>query len=90
MEVTKKVKIINRLGLHLRAAAQLVKASSKFKCRILIRNHHRQADCKSLLNLLTLAASYGSELTLVFEGDDAWNAQEAIHNLFLTKFGEQE
>ena len=90
MEITEKVKVLNRLGLHLRAAATLVKTSSMFKCRILIKNHHRSADGKSLLNLMALAASFGSELTFVFEGEDAWNARTAIQDLFLNKFGESE
>jgi phosphocarrier protein len=90
MEIVKKVKISNQLGLHLRAAAQLVKVSSQFKCRIIIRNQFRQADCKSLLNLIALAASYGSEVTLIFEGEDVRKAQEVILNLFQTKFGEMK
>jgi phosphotransferase system HPr (HPr) family protein len=90
MELTKKVKILNRLGLHLRAAAQLVKTSSKFKCRIIVKNHNHHADCKSLINLLTLAATYGSELTVTFEGDDAKDALAAIQTLFLDKFGEKD
>lgn len=89
MEVVKKVKILNRLGLHLRAAAKLVKVCSQFKCRIFIKDQYREADCKSLLNILALAASYGSEVTLVFEGEDVHNAQEVILNLFRTKFGEK-
>ncbi len=88
MEVIKKVKILNRLGLHLRAAAKLVKASSKYKCRILIKDQYREADCKSLLNLMALAASYGSVVTLVFEGEDVRNAQEEILELFRSRFGE--
>lgn len=88
MEVVSKVKILNRLGLHLRAAVQLVTVSSKFKCRILIRSKHRQADCRSILNLMALAAAYGTEVTLVFEGEDAENAQKTIQDLFLTRFGE--
>ena len=90
MEVVEKVKILNRLGLHLRAAAQLVKATSKFKCRVLVKSHNGHVDGKSLMNLLTLAASYGSELTLVFQGEDAKAASAAIQQLFLSKFGEQE
>jgi phosphotransferase system HPr (HPr) family protein len=90
MEIIVKVKIINRLGLHLRAAAQIVKTAAKFKCRILIKSHNYHADCKSILNLITLAASYGSELTLIFEGEDAGEAQMALQNLFLSKFGEME
>jgi phosphotransferase system HPr (HPr) family protein len=89
MEVVKKVKIINRLGLHLRAAAKLVKASSQFKCRIIIKDQYREADCKSLINILAIAATYGSEVTLIFEGEDVHNAQEVILDLFRTKFGEK-
>lgn len=90
MEIEKKVRIHNRLGLHLRAAAQFVKTSCKFKCRVLVKNHIGHMDGKSILNLMTLAASYGSELTLVFEGEDARDACTAIQNLFLNKFGEKE
>ncbi|HUO57172.1 MAG TPA: HPr family phosphocarrier protein [bacterium] len=90
MEVVEKVKILNRLGLHLRAAAQLVKTSSKFKCRVLVRSHDGHVDGKSLINLLTLAASYGSELTIIFQGEDAKAASAAIQQLFQNKFGELE
>jgi len=90
MEITEKVKVSNRLGLHLRAAAQLVKASSKYKCRVLVKGPQGNANGKSLLNLMELAASYGSELTLVFEGEDASDASETLRNLFLSKFGETE
>ncbi len=90
MEIEKKVKILNRLGLHLRAAAQFVKTSCKFKCRVLVKSHMGPVDGKSLLNLMTLAASYGSELTLVFQGEDARDASLEIQNLILNKFGEKE
>jgi phosphocarrier protein HPr len=90
MEITKKLKIMNRLGLHLRAAAQFVKTTSKFKCRILVKYGNGHVNGKSIINLMTLAASYGSELTLVFDGEDARDAEKAIQNLFLDKFGEKE
>jgi phosphocarrier protein len=90
MEVQKKVKILNHLGLHLRAAAQFVKTSSKFKCRILVKSHMGPVDGKSLLNLMTLAASYGSELTIIFQGEDARDACQEIQELFLSKFGEKD
>jgi phosphocarrier protein HPr len=90
MEITKKVKILNRLGFHLRAAAQFVKTSCKFKCRILVKGALESVDGKSLLNLMTLAASYGSELTIVFQGEDARDACNEIQNLFLTRFGEKD
>jgi phosphotransferase system HPr (HPr) family protein len=90
MEIVEKVKLVNKLGLHLRAAAALVKVTSKYKCRILVRKHGQHADGKSLMNLLTLAAAYGSELTFVFEGEDAPAALTAIRGLISNKFGEQE
>ncbi|HXL73218.1 MAG TPA: HPr family phosphocarrier protein [bacterium] len=90
MTLTQKLKILNRLGLHLRAAARLVKTTSPFKCRILIKNGDRHANGKSIINLMTLAAGYGAELTLVFEGEDAMDAGKAIQSLFLDKFGEKE
>lgn len=90
MTLTKKLKILNRLGLHLRAAAQFVKTTSKFKCRILVKNGNGHVNGKSIINLMTLAAGYGSELTLVFEGEDAQAALKEIQTLFLNKFGEKE
>lgn len=90
MEVIERVKVLNRLGLHLRAAAQLVRASSKFKCRVIVKSGHGQVDAKSLINLMALAASYGSELTLVFQGEDARVACSEIQNLFRNRFGEKE
>jgi phosphocarrier protein len=88
MEVTTKVTVLNRLGLHLRAAVRLVTASSKFKCRIILRNGVREADCKSILNLIALAAPQGAEVTILFEGEDAEKARDTILNLFATRFGE--
>jgi phosphocarrier protein HPr len=90
MEINEKVIITNRLGLHLRAAAKLAKTSSKFKCDILFKNHHHQADGKSVINLLALAAPKGTELTVTFQGEDAWAARSAIQNLFSSNFGEKE
>lgn len=90
MEIIEKVKLTNRLGLHLRAAAELARTSSKFKCGILFKNHHRQADGKSVISLLTLAAAEGAELTVIFQGEDAREAWTTIRDLFLNKFGEKE
>jgi phosphocarrier protein HPr len=90
MEITEKMKITNRLGLHLRAAAEFVKISNKFKSWILVKNHHHSADGKSIINLMMLAAACGSELTITFQGEDAWDARSAIRDLVLSKFGEKE
>ena len=90
MEIIEKVRLTNRLGLHLRAAAEFVRTSSKFKCGIMVENHRHQADGKSLINLLALAAAHGAELTVTFKGDDARDAYSAIHRLIENKFGEKD
>jgi phosphocarrier protein HPr len=90
MGITEKVRITNRLGLHLRAAATLARTSGRFRCEILVENHLGRADGKSIIALLTLAATYGTELTITYNGEDAKEACLAIQNLFLNKFGENE
>jgi len=86
MEIIEKIKIADPLGLHLSFAAEIVKTSSAFQCRISMEHHHRQANGKSLLNLVALGAGYGSEIKITFEGKDAWKAQKAIRELFLPGF----
>jgi phosphocarrier protein HPr len=88
MEITEKFKVLNQLGFHLRAAAKFVSVCSRFKCSILVKNRHQQADGKSVMSLLTLAAVFGTELTITFDGEDAWDARAAVNNLLLNKFGE--
>lgn len=85
-----KVTIINSLGLHARAAAQLVKLANNFSSEIhLIRlDNDVIADAKSILSVLTLAAGKGVELKLTVEGEDEKEALEAVKNIFLKGFGE--
>jgi phosphocarrier protein HPr len=90
MEITEKFQVQNKLGLHLRAAAELAKACSKFKCSVQVKNHHHQADGKSVINLLVLSATKGTELTIYIDGEDAWAARNSIQELFDKKFGEKE
>ena len=81
--------IVNRLGLHARAAAQLVRLAGTFRSKItLSRDGKMFADAKSILNLLTLAAAFGTTLTLTVEGPDEDDAFEAVGGLFANKFGE--
>ena len=84
------VKIVNQLGLHARAAAQLVRLAGKFKSRInLVRNDNGvMADAKSILSVLTLAAAKGTELQLIIEGIDEIETSEAIIEIFANGFGE--
>ncbi|HSI88061.1 MAG TPA: HPr family phosphocarrier protein [Pyrinomonadaceae bacterium] len=84
------VTIINPLGLHARAAAQLVRLSGTFKSRILIAREDSGvfADAKSILSVLTLAAGMGTQLGLTVEGEDATEAFAAVISLFEKGFGE--
>lgn len=88
--IEKKVKIINPLGLHARAAAQLVRLAGKFKSKIkLVRTDNDvMADAKSILSVLTLAASKGTELYLTVEGADESDATCALEELINKGFGE--
>lgn len=84
------VKIINPLGLHARAAAQLVRLAGKFKSRIKLTrlDNAVMADAKSILSVLTLAAARGTELKLNVEGEDEGKASDAIEEIIKNGFGE--
>jgi phosphocarrier protein HPr len=84
------VKIINPLGLHARAAAQLVRLAGKFKSKIKLErlDNFVVADAKSILSVLTLAAARGTELKLIIEGEDEIETQNALTELIVNGFGE--
>ncbi|HEX8737273.1 MAG TPA: HPr family phosphocarrier protein [Pyrinomonadaceae bacterium] len=84
------IKIINQLGLHARAAAQLVRLAGSFKARVTLVRLDNQvvADAKSILSVLTLAAGKGTELKLTVEGVDEQTAFDSIREIFAKGFGE--
>ena len=88
--IEKKVKIINQLGLHARAAAQLVRLAGNFESTIKLRrtDNGSVADAKSILSVLTLAASKGTALNLEVEGEDEQEAMREIETIFANGFGE--
>lgn len=90
MKLTEKVTIVNKLGLHLRAAAEFVKVASKFKCQINVKHGIHNASAKSLMGLMTLAAAKGTTLEIIAEGEDAKEALAALKQLIQKKFGEKE
>jgi phosphocarrier protein len=90
MKVVEKVEIENKLGLHLRAAAELVKVANKFKSHITVNQSIQHANGKSLMGLLTLAAAKGTVLEISAEGEDAKDAIAALKTLIAKKFGEKE
>jgi len=88
--ITGKIKVVNQLGLHARAAAQLVKKAGEFESTITLIREDKSiyADAKSILSVLTLAASKGVELAIETDGPDEEVAYEAITTLFENGFGE--
>jgi len=85
----KNIIIQNELGLHARAAATFSKEASKFSSTVEVLKDHMQINGKSILELLTLAATKGSTITIRAEGNDESNAIEALTSLVQEGFGEQ-
>lgn len=83
-----KVKIINKLGLHARPAAEFVKLASKFKSDIYVVKNDRMVNGKSIMGVMTLAAENGSELIIRADGSDEKQALEHLMKLVEDKFYE--
>ncbi len=87
----RRIKISNRLGLHARAAARLVRRAAQFTSTVeLLREDTNQsADGKSILSVLLLAASQGTTVIIRTEGEDEERAANALFELVEQKFGEE-
>ena len=85
-----KVCIINDLGLHARAASRLVSTASRFASKIEVTRNGHTVNGKSIMGLMMLAASKGTELTLSVSGKDEAEAMETIQGLIANRFGEEQ
>ncbi|MDG0993262.1 MAG: HPr family phosphocarrier protein [Akkermansiaceae bacterium] len=85
---TREFTVTNKLGIHARPAAQFVKTASKFSCDIQVEKDDEQADGKSIMGLMMLAAGNGSVLIVTTDGDDAELALDAIGSLIEKNFEE--
>ncbi len=88
--IKKKVTIINKLGLHARAAVKFVNLANRFTSSVRIEKRGNEIDGKSILGILTLAAVQGSEITLTISGKDEQAALDALAVLIQDKFNEAE
>ena len=88
----RRVQVTGRLGLHARAAANLVRVASQFKSSLTLQrlDGSAEADAKSILSILSLAASRGTSLRVVASGDDEQQALDAVIGLFSRDFDEFE
>lgn len=82
--------IINKRGLHARAAAKLASLSSQFESQVRLGFPERMVDGKSIMALLMLAASQGTTLHAEIHGEDAHTAFDALTDLFARRFDEEE
>jgi phosphocarrier protein HPr len=88
--ISRKATIINRLGLHARAATRLVNCTSEFTAEIFVKKGAREVNGKSIMGVLMLAAATGTELIIEADGTDENQALDAIAELIANRFGEEE
>ncbi len=88
--IKKKLTIINKLGLHARAAAKFVATTSRFTSEINVFKNDQQVNGKSIMGVMMLAASLGTELTFQIEGEDEVEMFDALEKLINNKFDEAE
>jgi len=87
---TQSIIIINKLGLHARAAAKLTQLAGQFPCEITLERKGRQINAKSIMGVMMLAAGIGSEVILETRGEKAEEAMQALIDLINDRFGEGE
>lgn len=88
--IQRHMTIVNKLGLHARAASKLVNCASSFAAEIWLQRGEREINGKSIMGVLTLAAGKGTILAVRADGSDENQALETIQQLIDSRFGEDE
>jgi phosphocarrier protein NPr/phosphocarrier protein len=88
--IEKELTIINKLGLHARAAAKMVSVASRYRCTIQVHHKNALIDAKNIMGLLMLGAAQGTTLRVRVDGDDECPAMDELSELFARRFDEQE
>ena len=86
--ITRDLQVLNKLGLHARAAAKVVFIANKFASDITLVKDNKQADARSIMKILMLSASKDSIINIIIEGNDEIQAMNSIEKLFQNKFDE--
>jgi phosphocarrier protein len=86
----KEIEIINKLGLHARASAKLTKLASQYKCEVWITGNNRRVNAKSIMGVMTLAASKGTSIQVETSGEQETEAMNPLVALIEDYFGEGE
>lgn len=87
--IAAELEIVNRLGLHARAAAKLVHTANRFQSEIRVKRDGEEVDAKSILGILLLAAAQGTHILVSCDGPDEADALEAISGLIAARFEEE-
>ena len=87
--IEREVEIVNRLGLHARAAAKLVHTAGGFQSRVTVEKDGEEVDGKSILGILLLGAGQGSQVTIRCDGQDEEDAMRAVTTLIANRFDEE-
>lgn len=87
--IEKETEIVNRLGLHARAAAKLVHTAGVFQSKVTVEKDGEEVDAKSILGVLLLAASQGTRVTIRCNGQDEEQAMQAVTGLIANRFDEE-
>lgn len=86
----REVEIVNKLGLHARAAAKLTQLAGKFYCEIWLSRNGRRVNAKSIMGVMMLAANKGASIAIETDGEDENQAMQALLDLIGNSFGEGE
>ena len=86
--ISQTTTIINKLGLHARAAAKFVNQASLFDSEIYLKRNGREVNGKSIMGVMMLAAAKDSEIELIINGDDEKQAMQSLIELIANRFGE--
>ena len=86
--ITRNLQVLNKLGLHARAAAKVVFIANKFVSDITLVKDNKQADARSIMKILMLSASKDSIINITIDGNDEIQAMNSIEKLFQNKFDE--
>jgi phosphocarrier protein HPr len=87
--IERMAEIVNRLGLHARAAAKLVHTAGAFESRVTLAKDGEEVDAKSILGILLMAAAQGSQVVVRAEGADEQAAMDAVLKLIADRFDEE-
>ena len=85
-----EIKVLNVLGLHARAATEVVRTASRFESEVRLSNSSREVNAKSIMGVMMLAATQGTTLNLRTDGADERDAFTAMEDIFNKRFGEDE